>query len=122
MMKRAALDPSLLAQFTGSEQFYRHGLVKDIVFTEGVKYVADAAGAYWLLDEIALAQKFQPSVIAEEFQVWDLKVAADQSAVLSCGDGNGREVFSKQIKWTDFSTPSITFYVCNGTILLPSEY
>ena len=122
MLKRAALDPSLLAQFTGSEQFYRHGLVKDIVFTEGVKYVADAAGAYWLLDEIALAQKFQPSVMAEEFQVWDLTVAADRSAVLSCGDGNGREVFSKQIKWTDFSTPSIRFYVCDGTILLPSEY
>ena len=122
MMKRAALDPSLLAQFTGSEQFYRHGFVKNIVFTEGVKYVADAAGAYWLLDEIALAQKFQPNVMAEEFQVWDLKVAADRSAALSCGDGNGREVFSKQIKWTDFSTPSIRFYVCDGTILLPSEY
>ena len=122
MMKRAALDPSLLAQFTGSEQFYRHGLVKDIVFTEGVKYVADAAGAYWLLDEIALAKKFQPSLMAEEFQVWDLTVAADQSAVLSCGDGNGREVYSKQIKWTDFSTSSIKFYVCGGTILLPSEY
>ena len=122
MPKRAALDPPLLAQFTGSEQFYRHGLVKDIVFTEGVKYVADAAGAYWLLDEIALAQKFQPSLMAEEFQVWDLNVAADRSAVLSCGDGNGREVFSKRIKWTDFSTPSIRFYVCGGTILLPSEY
>ena len=83
---------------------------------------ADAAGAYWLLDEIALAQKFQPSVMAEEFQVWDLKLAADRSAALSCGDGNGREVFSEQIKWTDFSTPPIRFYVCDGTILPPSEY
>ena len=122
MLKRAALDPSLLAQFTGSEQLYRHGFVRDIVFTEGVKYVADAAGAYWLIDKIALAQKFQPSVMAEEFQVWDLTADADRSAVLSCGDGNGREVYSKPIKWTDFSTPSISFYVCNGTILLPSEY
>ena len=122
MLKRAALDPTVLAQFTGSEQPYRHGFVRGIVFTEGVKYVADAAGAYWLLDEIALAQKFEPAVKSEEFQVWDLTVAADRSAVLSCGDGNGREVFSKPIKWTDFSTPSIRFYVCNGTILLPSEY
>ena len=122
MLKRAALDPMVLAQFMGSERLFRHALVRDIVFTEGVKYVADAAGAYWLLDEIAFAQKFQPAVRAEEFQVWDLAVAADRSALLACGDGNGREVFSKRIKWTDFSTPSIRFYVSNGTILLPSEY
>jgi hypothetical protein len=122
MLKRAALDPIRLAQFTGSEHFFRHGLVCHIVFTEGVKYVADAAGAYWLLDEIALAQKFQQSVMAEDFQVWDLRVVADRSAVLVCGDRNGHEVCSKRIKWTDFSTPSIRFYVCNGTILLPCEY
>jgi hypothetical protein len=29
-------------------------------FTDGAKYLADAAGAaYWLLDEIALAQRFE---------------------------------------------------------------
>jgi hypothetical protein len=26
-------------------------------FTDGAKHVADAGGAYWLLDEIALAQR-----------------------------------------------------------------
>jgi hypothetical protein len=122
MLKRAALDPSLLAQFTGSEQPYRHGFVRDIVFTEGVKYVADTTGTYWLLDEIALAQKFQRAVMTVEFQVWELTVAADRSAVLACSDRDGHEVFSKRIKWTDFSTPSIRLYVSNGTILLPSEY
>ena len=122
MVKRTEFDPSMLAQFTGSEQFFRHGLVRSIVFTEGVKYVADEAGAYWLIDEIALAQKYEPKVRAEEFQVWDLIVADDHSAVLKCDDGNGHEVFSKRIGWTDFPAPSIRFYACNSTILLPSEY
>jgi len=31
-------------------------------------------GAYWLLDEIALAQRYKRRVAAEEFQVWTLKV------------------------------------------------
>jgi hypothetical protein len=52
----------------------RHGLVRNILFTDGAKYVADAAGAYWLLDEIALAQRFDKKVAAEEFQAWKLTV------------------------------------------------
>jgi hypothetical protein len=30
--------------------------VRGITYTEGVEYVAETAGAYWLLDEIALAK------------------------------------------------------------------
>ena len=54
MSKRPALDPIMLAQFAGSQNFYRHGLVREVLYTEGVEYVVDNAGAYWLLDEIAL--------------------------------------------------------------------
>ena len=56
MSKRPMLDPIMLAQFTGSQNFYRHGLVGEVLYTEGVEYVAETAGAYWQLDEIALAQ------------------------------------------------------------------
>jgi hypothetical protein len=55
MSKRPALDPFMLAQFTGSERFYRHAMVRDVICTEGIKYVADAVGAHWLIDEIAFA-------------------------------------------------------------------
>ena len=50
MSKRPVLDPLMLAQFTGSQNFYRHSLVREVLYTEGVEYVADAAGAHWLLD------------------------------------------------------------------------
>jgi hypothetical protein len=46
MSKRPALDPLMLAHFTGSQNFYRHSLVREVLYTEGVEYVADTAGAH----------------------------------------------------------------------------
>ncbi len=31
----------MLAQFTGSTHFYRHGLVREVLYTEGMEYVVD---------------------------------------------------------------------------------
>ena len=117
-----SLDPDVLSQFTGSEHWYRHGLVRNILFTDGAKYIADEAGAYWLLDEIAFAQRGERAVAAEEFQVWQLAVNADQSAVLTCEDGNGNTVFAKAIPYTDFPPEGVTLWFENNTIYLPSEH
>ena len=116
-----SLDPNILSQFTGSEHWYRHGLVRQILFTDGAKYVADAAGAYWLLDEIALAQRFVKAVAAEEFQAWKLTVKPDSTAALSCEDGNTNVVFTKTIEFTDFPPDGIELWFENNTIYLPSE-
>lgn len=122
MTMTKALTAGDLRQFTGSEQWYRHGIVCDVLFTDGAKYLADQAGAYWLLDEIALAQRYDKNVAGEEFQVWTLKVKDDRTATLACDDGNGNVVYSKQIPFTDFPLDEISLYYCNKTILLPSEY
>jgi hypothetical protein len=108
-----------LGQFTGSERWYRHGLVRHVLFTDGAKYVADQGGAYWLLDEIALAQR---GLAGEEFQLWTLKVSADRSATLTCDDGNGNVLLEKPIPVTDFPSDEISLYYCNNVIQLPSEY
>jgi hypothetical protein len=123
MSAAKTLSTGDLRQFTGSEQWYRHGIVRDVLFTDGAKYVADAGGAYWLLDEIALAQRYEKSVAAEAFQLWKLTVDLDKkSAVLECDDGNGRVVFSKAIEFTDFPLTEVSLYFTDHTILLPSEY
>jgi hypothetical protein len=111
-----------LNQFTGSEHWYRHGLVRSILFTDGAKYLAAKAGAYWLLDEIAFAQRGEKAVAAEEFQVWTLTVKPDRTATLSCDDGNGNTVFEKPIPYTDFPLDRIDLYFTNNTIYLPSEH
>jgi hypothetical protein len=115
------LDAHELGQFTGTLNWYRHGLVRNVLFTDGAKYVADEAGAYWLLDEIALAQVDDGQVAREAFQLWVLSVDGSE-AKLTCEDGNGNSVFSKHIPFTDFPAPGIRLYFCDGTIMLPSEY
>lgn len=122
MTHEPALSAAALAQFTGSEHWYRHNLNPDVLYTDGAKYVADTAGAYWLLDEIALAERYVKSVRIAEFQVWKLAVRSDSAATLSCEDGNGNLVYSKEIEYTDFPSEGITLYCTNNTILLPSEY
>lgn len=116
------LTKSDLQQFTGSEYWYRHAINRKVLFTDGAKYMADTAGAYWLLDEIALIQPYDSRVAAEDFQLWKLAVHPDHSATLTCDDGNGRIVFTKEIGFTDFPLDEITLYFTDNTILLPSEY
>ena len=111
-----------LAQFTGTEQWFRHSINRSILYSEGAQHVAEHGGAYWLLDEIALIQPYDKNVAAEEFQVWTLKVRPDQTATLACDDGNGNVVFSKEIQYTDFPLETIKLYFANNVIHLPSEY
>jgi hypothetical protein len=116
------LNKADLAQFTGSENWYRHAINRAVLFTDGAKVVADQAGAYWLLDEIAIIQPHNARVAAEGFQVWKLAVNADQTGILTCDDGNDNVVYTKEIEYTDFPPDGITLYFTNNTILLPSEY
>ena len=117
-----AIDKETLRQFTGTEYWYRHGIARNVLYTDGAKYVAENAGAYWLLDEIAFSQMVK-RVAAEKFQLWKLKVnPKDQTAQLVCEDGNGNIVFRKLIPYTDFPLEEISFYFIDNTILLPSEY
>jgi hypothetical protein len=123
MRNEKYLDPDVMSHFTGSEHWYRFGLVPDITCTDGAKYVADTAGAYWLLDEIAFAQRFEPKVAAKEFQVWKLDVNPDNdSATLICEDGNHNVVFTKAIEFTDFPKEGVTLWFANKVIYLPSEH
>ena len=121
MAHQKTLKKSDLDQFTGTEQWYRHSIVPNVLYTDGAQYVAGHGGAYWLLDEIALAQS-SPSFSEAEFQVWKLTVFPGQSARLACEDGDSNICFLKRIPYTDFPLESIQLYFTNGVILLPSEY
>lgn len=113
---------STLAGFHGTEEYFRHSLNRNVLWTEGVKFLADSAGAFWLLDEIAIANLHQPSVKNEEFQVWALTLDTEgNGARLSCGDGNGNTVYTQPIPFTDFPLSSIELYFENDVIYLPSE-
>jgi hypothetical protein len=121
-MTTKTLNTSDLAQFTGSENWYRHEINRNVLYTDGAHHVAEHGGAYWLLDEIAIVQRYNKRVAAEEFQVWKLAVRPDRTATLTCDDGNANIVFTKEIEHTDFPLDEITLYFANNVIHLPGEY
>lgn len=112
-----------LAQFRGTDQWYRHTL--GLLYTDGVEYLAEKAGAYWLIDLVASVQgTFFRSLHRDlwRFQAWELKVNDFNRAVIVCTDGNGRQLYSQDIPFTDFPLDEIKLYCTDNVLLLPSEY
>ena len=115
-----------LAQCYGSETVYKHWL--KILYTEGIKTLADEAQCMWLVDAIASHQKsyqiiYNPDL--QEFQLWTLTVNEDKSAVLACYEDSPstcEPVITQLIPFTDFPMPEIKLYLEQGTLLLPSEH
>ena len=100
-----------LRQFTGSEHWYRHGLNRKVLFTDGAKYVADQGGAYWLLDEIALVAALRQGRCRRGVSGVETESRVDRhTATLTCENGNGTTVFTKAIEFTDFPLPEITLW------------
>ena len=105
-----------LNQFTGSEHYYEHW-TNFLCYTDGVQYLAERAGSYWLIDAIASYKRKEP------FQVWRLKVKEDKSAVLTMQEDSGQPVKVRQdIPFTDFPLSEITLCLIDGILILPSEY
>jgi hypothetical protein len=113
-------DFTQLAHFTGTENIYRHGFARKVTYTDGVKYVAEQAHAYWLLDLIASLQ-YDPKLEHEPFQTWTIKVTGSKATVVA-EDGNGHVLYRHAIHNTDFPAPGITLCVEESVILLPSEH
>jgi hypothetical protein len=116
MFMKSTITKADLNQFTGTEQYYRHWL-KGIVYTDGVKFVAESAGAFWLLDIVA---SYQP--VDAEFQVWRLQKEGDAYSVV-CTDGNDNVLLKQDIPYTDFPADLMPFelWYQNNVIFLPSE-
>lgn len=110
-----------LRQFTGTEHWYRHALYRAFCYTDGVKYLAEAAGAYWLIDDI-LACQIEARIKKESFQFWTLTVSENHAAVLTCTDGNNALVYRQEYGFTDFPLTEQKLYLTNNVLLLPSEY
>jgi len=112
-----------LRQFTGTGHYYKY--MFNIVLTDGTKYLADRAGAYWLMDVVASWQTAK-KVACEHFQLWKLDVKEDKKATVLADDGNGNEIARQKIPYTDFPLRSQRLYLVNDgryrVLMLPSEY
>lgn len=119
-----ALSPNQLlaqlAEYRGSTQFFYNPHFPQYRYTEGIKYLAEAAEAYWLLDFI-FSHQLTPDIGNEEFQVWELKVIDDKGFV-KVGDGNDNIVAEFEIPYTDFPLSEYTVWFVTSVLMLKSEY
>jgi hypothetical protein len=105
-----------LSGFTGTTQYFRHAFGR-MVFTDGVRYFAEAAGAFWFLDIVAT----ELIRLGEAFVHIRLTVAEGQ-ATAAADDGNDRPLWKKGIPFTDCPPGEYRFYLIDRVLLLPSEY
>ncbi len=114
-------DPKQLGFFTGTNAYHLHA--PRVVLTDGAKYVAEHAEAYWLMDAIA---SYLPALVNREHFVVASLAVKNQSALLWLADGNYKDIASQRIPYTDFPMPDITLFACWANdywvLMLPSEY
>jgi hypothetical protein len=116
-----------LESFTGTECYYRH-FTRKLVYTDGVKYLAEHGEAYWLIDLVASYQN-GPAIAKnerlQEFQLWEVKLVGKGCVVTCREDSNIPPSITQEIEYTDFPF-DIKFYVEGGEIgpvmLLRSEH
>jgi hypothetical protein len=111
-----------LAQFSGTERYYRTH--PGLLATDGAKYLADQAGAYWLLDIVWSVL----SKLDDEFVVLELICEESSRAEIVIHDGREPETtyHRQEIPYTDFPLPKIKLYIQQSrserVVMLPSEY
>ena len=114
-------DAAKLDLFTGTQQYYQ--LNRHAVLTDGTRYLADGAGAYWLMDAIA---SYLPQFTGRQDFVVAKLVRTGSAAQLTLDDGNGRLLDQQHIEYTDFPMTSFQLYACWGgdfwVLMLCSEY
>jgi hypothetical protein len=119
-----------LPHFTGTESYtnLRYPWLRSrFLLTDGAKYLAETAKAFWLMDAIASHQT-NKQVAAEPFQVWKLTVNEQKQATLTCTDGNEAVLVRQEIPYADFPLAKITLYaeqsdyLAGQVVMLTSEY
>ena len=106
-----------LLMFTGTENYYKHPY--GIYYTDGVRYLAEKARSYWLIDAIA---SWQREVGSCSFQIWELRVKDGRGLLTMKEDTNEPVKVSQVIHYTDFPLQYIKLYLVDRVLMLPSEY
>jgi len=120
-----------LAQFTGTEKWYRHALNRNLIYTDGVKFLAENGGeqgAYWFIDKVACEIAPLLKSKNERFGCINLCVGVidKNQAMVLVTDGNDKQLAASHIHYTDMQSGDWKFYLIDDethmTLLLPSEY
>jgi hypothetical protein len=115
-----------LQQFCCAEQFFQLPLIKTR-FTDGVHYLAQKAGCFWLITDASVFAK--NLMDKSHFITIDFKRLSKEErnekgceAIINYGDGNDTILETHRYSITDFPLDELRLYFVNNTLMLPSEY
>jgi len=111
-----------LCQFTDSnlEIYYRHSRYRKYTYTEGVKYLAEKAQAYWLLDLVFESQSTH-ELQTIDVQIWNIRVLKDRSVEIKGETKKGYDLVHFRLYDKDFPLAEFDLWLVENTLLLPSE-
>lgn len=131
----AAELEAALSGYIGTEHYFTSPTfgTLGLRYTDGIRAMAEIAGAYWLLDTIHSAAIYNPQF---KSGFWSVRMESqdDKGRLLITFDfqddgtpidsqGNlGKADFSQEFDYTDFPEGAFNFYILDGVILLTSEY
>lgn len=128
-----SLTKSDLYGFIGDDIRYMHPLNRKVIYTPGVRHVAYAGKAYWLID--AIASYFGSSIMDEamakdsrikSLQFWRLKVTDGKATLTAVADQGCEPFITQEFEYTDFPLDEIDIWAgFDGslwTLYLPSEH
>lgn len=122
-----------LAQFTGDLQRFRHPLNPKVIYSPGVRYVAEKGHAYWLIDAIAsyfgspvMMAAMQQDHRIQSMHFWRLEVTGSKAVLFAEADAGELPFVRQDILFTDFPLDRIDVWAgYDGdvwTLYLPSEH
>lgn len=114
-------DPTFLNQFIGTQHYYP--LNRKCLLTDGTHYLAEAAGAFWLMDAAA---SYLIELGTDDWFVQVKLVVTGSRAELTLEDGNGHVRARQVISYTYFPMSQQNLYACwdaeHWVLMLPREY
>ena len=112
---------SKLKDFHGTESYFKN--FTGIKYTDGVNYLAETLGAYWLIDLIG---SYKNHKNIKPFLVWRIEcfeTERGRQAIITAREDTNEPVLIKQkISLTDFKLNEYELYCIDGVLLLKGEY
>lgn len=119
---------SELSQFSGTFHYYKLTLIPNVLFTDGMAFLANEASCFWLMDLIAinLTMVIKKDHPQEDFSCIKFEKTEGDSCVVIFEDGNDNELFRQDVEYTDLEFEELKFFgQFDGekwVVMLPSEY
>ena len=116
---------SELAQFTGTEHYFKASILSNLKLTDGMQFLREKANCYWLTTIVESVQSLDIIKEKQSFIVWRIELLKGSKFKVTAWDDTpykSQLLYSQEGPYTDFPIKEFDFYQCGEVLLLQSEY